>query len=116
MVKSQNCFKKYIYKKKVKQVKKVKKSLKKVKQVKRATTTKNTKKQVKKVKKKLKKSKKSKKSKKKYKKKIIITHTWQGVVKCVVKLKYCRIGTTIGVVVDMDPGDKKAKRQKKSKK
>ena len=33
-------------------------------------------------------------------------------VKCVVKLKNCRIGTKIGVVVDMDPSDKKAKRQK----
>ena len=36
-------------------------------------------------------------------------------VKCVVKLKNCRIGTKIGVVVDMDPGEKKAKNTKKSK-
>ena len=36
-------------------------------------------------------------------------------VKCVVKLKNCRIGTKIGVVVDMDPGDKKAERQKGKK-
>ena len=37
-------------------------------------------------------------------------------VKCVVKFKNCRIGRKIGVVVDMDPSDKKAKRQKAKKK
>ena len=37
-------------------------------------------------------------------------------VKCVVKLKNCRIGTKIGVVVDMDPGDKKGKKAKNTKK
>ena len=43
------------------------------------------------------------------------------VVKCLVKLKNCWIGTKIGVVVDMDhsdydSGDKKTKRKKKTKK
>ena len=48
------------------------------------------------------------------------------VVKCVVKLKNCRIGTKIGVVVDMDPmiiivvtkrqKDKKKAKKKKNKK